>query len=240
MRVHDCRMALCAALALIPFVCMASVAPKRLTYNIGTGFFVSRDGYLVTNYHVVSGCKQVVVQGAVAESPASLVAVHEAWDLALLRSAVVPMGYAKLHDGAYSIPSRERVVVVGYPGQSWRVQSPVLQEAQVEAVSGFAAENTWLAVSDRIALGNSGGPLLNNSGHVVGVVAAKATRYKDAAHTIKDTSVDLAVRLSLLRQFLDASGVRYVLADSGIYHGRGKLMDMARMFVVNVRCRYMN
>ena len=104
-------------------------------------------------------------------------------------------------------------------------------------VNGSGGEDKWIEFSDSLAPGNSGGPLLDISGNVIGVVVAKAELYR--VHGDERTALDkfdLAIRLPVLRQFLEQNSVRYSEAYSGIYLSSGHITDDAKRYIVNVRC----
>lgn len=224
-----------AAMASLP-----AYAQQMLTYSSGTGFFVTRDGYVLTNHHVVKRCSRISVFGAVPLSDARLVAADEEYDLALLKANVLATDEAELNNEKQPLRASDPVVVVGYPGQSWETGRTKTTEARILSTKGPRGEEKWLEFSDALAQGNSGGPLLDSAGNVVGVVAAKAKliSYNEVAarqETVR--RFDIAISLPVIRQFLDQHSVRYREADSGIYLSADHITDNARRFVVNVRCR---
>lgn len=220
---------------------LSSPVAEAYTYSIGTGFFVHSDGYVVTNHHVIQGCRDITVHGAVPDSKATLVAVHKHYDLALLKTVALPMKRAALSSDKQPLIENDRVVIVGYPGQSWEVGAPETREARITSLTGPSGEVHWLAFTDSLQEGNSGGPLLDTAGNVVGVAVAKAKVHRDIPNMkekrVVDT-VDLAVSLPVLRMFLGEAGVTPQQADSGIYKAASSITEDARQYIVNVRCRY--
>jgi serine protease Do len=217
------------------FIGSASAA----TYSSGTGFFVSRAGYVVTNNHVIADCKNIQIFGAVALSPAKVVAVDKEYDLALLKTDALPTDEARLNNVRQPLRVNDPVVVVGYPGQSFETGKTQTREAKILKLTGPKDEEKWLSFSDALARGNSGGPLLDSSGNVAGVVVAKGKLIKRNEAAARDETVeqfDLAISLPVVRTFLDNNSVRYSQADSGIYLSADRVTDMANRFVVNVRC----
>ncbi len=216
-------------------------APRLLTYSSGTGFFVRSDGMLVTNYHVVSHCKDLTVYGMVPESAAKVVAVDKEYDLALVKTGALPLAVAALNSEKQPLRARDRVVVVGYPGQSWQTGQPQTREATILKTAGPRGEEKWLEFSDALAGGNSGGPLLDNSDNVVGVVTAKGhliSPPQEDEDSERVENFDLAISLPVIRSFLEAHKIAYREADSGLYMGTDSITDAARLFVVNVRCQW--
>jgi S1-C subfamily serine protease len=225
------------AFALLPF---SSYAAEMLTYSSGTGFFVSREGYIVTNYHVIKDCNDINVSGSVPLSVAKLIAQDIGYDLALLKTRAMAIDEAKLSSTKQPVRANDPVVVVGYPGQSWQTGQPKTREARIISTKGPRGEEKWLEFSDALAQGNSGGPLLDSAGNVVGVVAAKGKLVSFNEVAAREETVDafdLAISLPVLRQFLRGNSVSYREADSGIYLSSGHIADDARRYVVNVRCQ---
>lgn len=234
------RLRLAAALACLAPAAAAADASRMLTFSSGTGFFVRRDGMLLTNHHVVSGCRDLTVAGGVPESAAQLVAADAAHDLALLKTAALPLAQAYFNSEKQPLRIRDRVVVVGYPGQSWQTGQTRTREATILSLHGPRGEEQWLEFSDALEGGNSGGPLLDHAGNVVGVVAAKAHLTRPGQAEAREGATayfDLAISLPVIRRFLEAHGVPYPQGDSGIYQSADQITDAARLFVVNVRCR---
>ena len=221
--------------------CAWADAPQLLTYSSGTGFFVRGDGTLLTNYHVVSHCKDLTVYGAVPESPAKVVAVDKEFDLALVKTEALPISVAAFNSEKQPLRVQDRVVVVGYPGQSWKTGQVQTREATILRMSGPREEEKWLEFSDALAGGNSGGPLLDNSSNVVGVVTAKGhliSPPEGNENRERVQNFDIAISLPVVRQFLKAHKIAYREADSGLYMGTNSITDTSRLFVVNVRCQW--
>ena len=78
----------------------------------GTGFFVSKDGRLLTNFHVIDSCRQLTVQSGRLSGTARVVATDAANDLALLATNMKPV---RIADWRYSVRYDEPVVVYGFP-----------------------------------------------------------------------------------------------------------------------------
>lgn len=219
-----------------------AAAAEMLSYSSGTGFFVHDRGMVLTNLHVVRGCGDIMLHGAVPDSKAVLVAVDESHDLALLKSEAIPMRVAALNSEKQPLRPGDPVVVTGYPGQSWQAGQPESREAKIIATRGPRGEEQWLQFSDALSQGNSGGPLLDAAGHVVGVVVAKGklVRQDELSGTQEVVdSFDLAISLPVVRRFLKAQGVPFDELDSSLMHSTQVIEDDARQFVVNVRCQLM-
>jgi hypothetical protein len=214
---------------------------QMLNYSSGTGFFISSNGYVLTNNHVIDGCVDIKLYGAVSEQEAVLVARDEKHDLALLKAQVSAPNFANLSNQKQPLRQGDPVIIVGYPGQAWKTGQTTTSQAQIVNTKGPVGKEHWLEFSDALAQGNSGGPLLDASANVVGVVVAKVRSYiyNEQEQTEEaEEHFDAAISLPVVRGFLDANNISYVEADSGIYLSAGHATEIARRFVVNVRCRY--
>ena len=180
----------------------------------GTGFVIDTMGSVVTNYHVVQGCGGVsfLLIGA-ASSEASVIASDPVNDLALLRLADKPKSSASFQEPD-KLRAGDDIIVFGYPLVGQLASSGNLTRGSVTAMSGLHDDTRYFQMSAPIQLGNSGGPVLNQSGRLTGVVTYKL----NAARELKTTgdiaqNVNFALKGSVLRSFLDSNGVVYARAD---------------------------
>src|SRR5688572_3786330 len=169
------KLGLLSAVWIIPSAAFAQA--QMLTYSSGTGFFISSNGHVITNNHVVDGCSEIKLYGAVGEVEAVLVARDTKHDLALLKSQFSAPNFANLSNLKQPLQAGDPVIIIGYPGQAWKTGQTTTSQAQILSTRGPRGEEHWLEFSDTVAQGNSGGPLLDTSGNVVGVVVAKVRSY---------------------------------------------------------------
>ncbi len=138
--------------------------------GIGSGFFVTAEGDLVTNHHVVSGCTAFSVEAAKGQvALASLVASEGSIDLALLKTGLKAASPATFLT-AIALDSRP-VVVIGYPVLGIIRDRPLLVEGRLSGpwIGGARA----FAFAVELHPGNSGGPVLDRTGAALGVVFAR-------------------------------------------------------------------
>jgi S1-C subfamily serine protease len=210
-------------------------------YFTGTGFFVSRNGQVVTNAHVVERCADVHIRTTDGALHAAEIAERDAGrDLALLETRLLPERPARLRHRYTGVQKQERVVVMGYPGEASRDGRYRVAYSSVRALQGAQGEKHWLQFEDSVQMGNSGGPLLDYAGNVVGVVTGKATTTRYNAMAAREELVgqsDFAVNLETLRGFLDGQRVLYESRDSLMKLSPAQVEAAGREFVVNVLCR---
>lgn len=210
----------------------------KVYFTSGTGFFVDNSGNLLTNNHVVKNCLRLTVSDRDSTHSATITATDPANDLALLATGIGGTQAAQLRTTNQPLEVGERVVLVGYPGESYKTGT-VTREAKVIANTGPKGEPKWLQLSDVVVQGNSGGPLLDGSGNVVGVVSAKAVIYtfrQDAPEQGTTSNSGIAISLGVLRDFLDGNHINYRMANAGYFLTADRVTDEANRFVVNVRC----
>lgn len=174
----------------------------------GTGFFVSRAGDFVTNEHVVRSCRSIEVtpHGGRPVS-ARLAARDTAHDLALLEVDYRPTMVAPFRS---TIRLGETVSVFGYPLPTLISSAGNFTSGSVSALAGLADNATQLQISAPVQPGNSGGPLLDGYGNVVGVVVAKLNALAVAQRVTGGDipqNVNFAVKSEFAERFLAAQSV---------------------------------
>ena len=173
----------------------------------GTGFFINSDGYVLTNAHVVENCASIrVTADQSAASEATLVARDVTNDLAVLRTAIKPAKAAGLRS---SIRLGETVEAFGFPLTSLLSSSGNFTVGNVTALAGIGDDSRYLQISTPVQPGNSGGPLLDQNGNVVGVVAAKLNALNVMVATNGDVpqNVNFAIKGSLAMSFLESNRI---------------------------------
>jgi S1-C subfamily serine protease len=162
---------LSANLPPVPPVYRPKETRKEKGFSTGTGFFVTEDGYIVTNYHVIEDATDVAVMTANGDlHKASLVRSDHANDLALIR---IRYHSQPLVIGISSNPAKaEDVFTLGYPLVAIQGQEQKANFGKINALSGIAGDIRFLQIDVPIQAGNSGGPLFNSKGEVIGIVTA--------------------------------------------------------------------
>ena len=203
----------------------------------GSGFVVDAEGHVLTNKHVIRACSAVRVRtDALPPVAARLVATDPDDDLALLavdQPALVP---ARFRVGAGPRPGDD-VVVAGYPLVGLLADQMHVSVGTVNALAGMYNDRHNLQMSAPVQPGNSGGPLLDASGNVVGVVVTKLNA-RAVADEVGDLpqNVNFAIKADVAREFLDAQGVRYATAPSDTARSNADVGEIARRVTVMVEC----
>jgi S1-C subfamily serine protease len=177
----------------------AAPAPSEPTTGYGTGFFVNGTGQLVTSFHVIDGASKIVVYAAdgIARE-ARVYRASPATDLAVLNVNFTPKYYLSLA-APNSYKPGDRVFTFGFPVIEMLGSEPKFTDGSISSLSGAGDEAAFAQISVPVQPGNSGGPLVNERGQVVGVIAAGAEnrQFAEAAGTLPQ-NVNWAVRSEYL------------------------------------------
>lgn len=151
----------------------------------GTGFLVDNAGLIVTNAHVVNGGDdfQVYFNGETESIPATLLATDECSDIALLLLDPTDRALASLSWRTEPAIVGESVVAAGYPGGVAGLNSTqgIVRQTGLRSFTDWASVPSVIDHTASVEPGNSGGPLLDSAGAVVGVVYARGSEAGDAA-----------------------------------------------------------
>ena len=208
--------------------------PCFADFASGTGFAVTTSK-LVTNYHVVKGCSDVAVITSKGFRKAKVLAFDEDADLALLHSLGVSSAVAPLRQTEPLLG--EWVGVFGFPLTGTLTSTGNFTDGVVSALRGISEDATNIQFTAPIQPGNSGGPLLDSSGNVIGVVVAKLNALKKAKETGDiPQNVNFAVSPDLLKAFLTENKVSFSLGNSTKTLGGEKIAAAAKDFTYRLMC----
>jgi S1-C subfamily serine protease len=218
----------------------APTSPKAspTVSKTGTGFVVSASGHIVTNHHVVNGCTGDI-HGNLSGEPVTtlrVVSSDESNDLALLQGPAASFkDFAKIRDRA--IRSGDSVVAIGFPYHGLLTSDFTVTTGIVSSLSGLLNDTRYLQISAAVQPGNSGGPLLDTSGQIVGMVAAKinALKFVRATGNIPE-NINFAIKTGAIRDFLDNSIVPYQTAEPKGELKTAEIAGNARGYTLLISC----
>ncbi len=193
-----------------------SIAEKK---DIGSGFYVSKFRHIVTNQHVVNQCKKITVgDGINTQIPADLIASDKKNDLAILQTISMEMASADtksfvqklsiqvvpiLSGGlmrSEDVVGGEQIYIAGYPLGNMVSDQMKLGDGIVSATKGMDNDVSQFIVSSDIKRGNSGGPVYDSKGNVVGVAVSRL-------NVNRTDTINFAIKGSTVKQFLSAHNV---------------------------------
>jgi S1-C subfamily serine protease len=201
----------------------------------GSGFFVGKN-LLVTNQHVVENCNAInAIMGAESEG-AEVWRSNEYYDLAILRTANNEHAVATLR-GRNSIEKGEDVFAVGYPLADMLGNDLKITNGLISGSSGLSGDITKYQITAPVQSGNSGGPLLDIGGRVVGVIVGKldALAVNEMADDLPQ-NVNFAIKGGILKAFLSANDVSYQEDFSENTRTQPGLFRAAKSFTAQVHC----
>ena len=182
-RIKRTQRAMNRAITQIDGVKAEEINPGKFS---GTGFALTSDGYLVTSYHVIQGADSLLIESRSKERfRAEPVFTDVARDLAILRIDDKDFrGFGRL---PYSFKRTtadlgERVYTLGYPREDL-----VFNDGSLSARSGFEGDTGFYQISIPVNPGNSGGPVLDDHGNLIGVVSGKQADVQSAAFATKSS-----------------------------------------------------
>ena len=211
-----------------------AILPGRTLSRIGTGFFVDGDGSVVTSRHVVENCEAVTVSPTSGEIvQGELVGFDQINDLALLRTDFSPSNAARFVQGR-----SHGVAMVGYPDQGIPPIRPLLTTADMIGSETIVPGLTVLKLNADVRPGNSGGPLLDQKGNVVGVVFAEINTpgiYEQTGEVVRN--IGFAIPADAVIAFISRWGIPYWKAGgAGEVAVAGDLLAQARPYLARIGC----
>jgi S1-C subfamily serine protease len=205
--------------------------------STGTGVVVTREGHVLTNEHVVRQCDSIELADETnARYKASVKAVDAGRDLALLSAETRSADVAIFRRDP--LPRLgESVTVVGFPLVGVLGTKPSVGFGHVASVVGVRGNPAQMQISVPVQRGASGGPVIDQSGHLIGVVVSKLDALKLAEKTGDlAQNVNFAIRGDTVRQFLEAQRVEFLVSEEGAKLENTELAKRGAQVAVRVRC----
>jgi S1-C subfamily serine protease len=236
-------------------------SPPPKSGTTGSGFFVSKLGHILTNEHVVRECGSVTVgDNANKQVRASILEKDKRNDLALLRisstqmasaetlSLISKLGAQKL--GLKLVPLAsgglmrsndielgESVMVAGYPYGELYSNTIKVTGGMVSAVKGMGDDSAQFQMDAAVQPGNSGGPIYDENGNIVGVVISQLNKFKVAkAIGSLPENVNFGIKASTVRQFLTSAGLPTKWSNRTERKSTKELAQIAKNQTVMVVC----
>ncbi len=182
--------------------------------STGTGFFIDKKGYLVTNHHVIEDGKifeiSISKKGITSTYNAEIISVDKQNDLAILK--INDINFAPLLSLDYNFDTESQdvgssVFALGYPLTQIMGSEIKFTDGKISSKSGFKGDITTYQISVPIQPGNSGGPLFDEKGNLVGVTSSGINRQ------LADNA-NYAIKTSYLKLLIDSIDEKLELPNS--------------------------
>ena len=209
--------------------------PAQVTGR-GSGFVVNDRGQVMTNHHVVEKCARIQVRSGRKTARAKLAAADSLADLAVLNLSAPLTDRPALFRRPRGAALGEQVLIAGYPLQGLLSHEMHVAVGIVSALAGPRGDRRLIQIGTQVQPGNSGGPVLDRAGRVIGVVAGVLPP-EDArrAGAISHPQISFAIRGELVGSFLDRTGIAYRAVERKATD-TGALAARAEGFTVVVEC----
>ncbi len=207
-------------------------SPKNQRDARGFGFFVSRQGHIVTPYEVVKDCRRFIF----SSFPAKLLASNPVINLALFKARRKPAHVGVFRAGA-EVGKGDPIIVAGYPEEGSLAPELSVSAGVVGAITGPGGDSRLLAVTAPIQPGTRGAPLLDLQGNVAGMIMAKGGALRMAgAEEPAPKDMGFALNARVVKEFLKSQGVAFATAAGNLLTP-AEAGERARAFTVAVECR---
>ncbi|MDC0531415.1 serine protease [Alphaproteobacteria bacterium] len=179
---------------------------KVISASSGSGFAVSPDGHVVTNHHVIKGCQNVKIHYNGKSIKATVVTFDPRNDLALLKGNFRPSTVLSL--GTNNPELLQDVYVAGFPFGRKISNSVKVTKGIISSLTGIGNNFSNIQIDAALQSGNSGGPILDDKGNVVGVAVARLDKIK----TLKKfgslpENTNFGIKTSVVRAILESSNI---------------------------------
>ena len=173
----------------------------------GSGFAVTPDGYVVTNYHVIQGCSSVEIYTRGKVIPSYIVGVDPQNDLAILKGGFKPLYYYPLkRDNPQLLMD---VFVAGFPF-GFDISTPVkVTKGIVSSLSGVGNNYSNIQIDAAVQPGSSGGPILDDKGNVAAVTVAKLDlEIIMEEYGVVPEDTNFGIKSNVVVNFLESNGIK--------------------------------
>ena len=177
-------------------------------YNVssGSGFYVSDQGHIITNYHVIEDCQEIKAHSKGKIVKAGKIASDTRNDLAILKVENKPSHvFALSADNSYPL---QDIIVAGFPFGNKVSSTLKFTRGIVSSIAGIGDDYSRIQIDAALQPGNSGGPIMNDYGNIIAVAVAKLSLKK----ILKDYGVvpentNFGIKASAVRNVMEGNSL---------------------------------
>ena len=193
----------------------------------GTAFLISKNGYLLTNHHVVQGCSlnKIIYKGK--KYPTKLIAQDKTLDLALLKTEIKNRSYLNFSED--DAKKMQKIFVAGYPLGKGLSDDLKISSGIVSSIKGFKDNSNEIQIDAPINPGNSGGPIINENGELVAIAVSGLS--KD-----KTEGINFGIKASAAERFLKSNNLSANSSFFSSSKSRDDLLNILESSTVYIFC----
>ncbi len=214
---------------------------NKAPVSSGTGIIISTHGHVLTNHHVIDECNAIgVAQAGDLPAEARLLKADSTNDIAVLKvSRTFDVNSVAKFRKASPIRQGEGVAVYGFPLAGALSSSGNIVAGNVTSLAGLDEDARFLQISAPVQPGNSGGPLLDRSGGLIGVVTSRINDFAVVEATgAVPQNVNFALKANVAVNFLEAHSIGIETTEPrGGEDPLTEIAERARRFTVHITCR---
>jgi len=191
----------------------------------GSGFFVSNEGHIITNFHVVEDCDSVKASVKGIEYSTYLIAQDKTNDLAIIKSEAKPVQF-------YSVSMEDAellddVIIAGYPLGKKVSASIKTSKGSITSLAGYQDNYSQFQTDAALNQGNSGGPIIDYRGNVIGVAVANYGKKEGVE------SFNFGIKSSTLRSFAKSNNLVFSQPSNKVLNNKnlGKLINNSTAYL---------
>lgn len=164
---------------------------KELYKNIsqGTGFFINDSGYILTNYHVIAKSEIISIFVDNKEFDCEIIFTNEVDDMAILRVKDKSILFSSIPITLKNLEVGDDIIALGFPLATAMGMELKMSTGIINSIKGFQDDERYFQFSAPIDPGNSGGPILDKSGNLIGLITAKYKSATNAGYALKLTNI---------------------------------------------------